>query len=346
MVLTYQTAYLKANHPLQYMTALINSEAGVGNKEQGYNAKVAEYVAEAQSMGIRILPPCVKRSRGASTVEGSAIRFGLGLVKRASEKGVKWILEQCRQANSFREFLLKCHTTKQAEGEWRAYSMVGKADLEALIGAGAFDVYDPDREKLLAMMPTLGELASKLHEQSCKLRNGSKRLKLTPEIIMAQLNAYQVDEALVPHAGLEARLDLERQVTGCYLSDSPFAPYWQTIRQYDPVDISEINAGELQGRAIFPGILRDFRTTVIKNGKHKGREMAFLTFAGIGADIEVVAFSDAWARAKVQLDGNRSDVGLQRGKVYLVAVNPDRNGTSVILDGLTRLSDTGYARAA
>jgi DNA polymerase-3 subunit alpha len=400
LVGTYQTAYLKANHPLVYMTCLINSEAGVGTKEQGYNCKVAEYVEEARTMGIGVLPPCIRASAAMCRVDlgKNAIRFGLSLIKGVGEKAAAWIVTKSRDAKSFKEFLLTCFeelevevkpkvskaTMKEIVAEvtqpsqlaapgtevaemqemlldaqvearmevkkaWKSYSRVGKGEIESLIHAGAFDGFDSDREKLLAMLEDLLSLAGKFHEQSCKQRNGSTRLKLTPEMIKGQLDAADLDEAAINRDGLEKRLEMERAYTGCYLSESPFQPYRKTIDEYETTTIEEVLAGQFHKGAVLAGILRDFRIFTIKNGKNKGREMGYFTFSGVGGDLDVTCFADMWDRLKPRpvAEGQKPQPTMvERGKVFLVQINPDRNGGTPVMAELTRLSNTAYAEGS
>jgi DNA polymerase III alpha subunit len=401
LVGTYQTAYLKANYPLVYMTCLTNSEAGVGTKEQGYNCKVAEYVEEARTMGIGVLPPCVRASSAMCRVDlgKNAIRFGLSLIKGVGDKAAAWITTRCREAKSFKEFLLACFEELEVEVKpkvsreemkkivasatqpaeppasspdpevaevqgtlleaqvdsrmeskkaWKSYSRVGKGEIESLIHAGAFDSLDSDREKLLAMVEDLLSLAAKYHEQSCKVRNGSNRLKLTPEVIKEQIDAADLDEVAITREGLEKRLELERAYTGCYLSESPFQPYRKTIDEYETTTIEEVLAGQFGKGAVFAGILRDFRIFVIKNGKNKGREMGYFTFAGVGGDLDVTCFADQWDRLKPKppAEGQKPAPPIvERGKVYMVQINPDRNGGTPVMAELTRLSNTLYAES-
>src|ERR1035437_10089712 len=366
MILTYQTAYLKANWPLAYMTSLINSEAGVGNKEQGYNAKVAEYIEEARALGIKIRPPCVKKSGAMCRVEwfgenqkplpDPTIRFGLFMVKKASESGVAWIMKHARHADSFKDFALRCFSTEEVaekkagvetgEKVWKCYSQVGKGDIEALIQAGAFDVFDTDREKLLAMTEPLLKFCAKYWEQTCKIKNGKKPRDL-PEKVKAEIDSLTIEEHKIEHRGLEDRLQQERLYTGCYLSDSPFAPYAATIAQYETCDVEGVQNNDYGGHGTFAAIIRDYRAIIVKNGRSKGQEMAFLSLTGIKGDVEVVAFSNAWGAVKNTMDtaGNKIPDFIERGKVYLVDVAPDRNGQSATLIGMTRLSNTIYAKA-
>jgi DNA polymerase III alpha subunit len=233
--------------------------------------------------------------------------------------------------------------------EWRSRSRVGKTDLEMLIQAGACDVFDTDRERLMAMLPGLMELADKYWTQAAKVKSG-KKTKISPDSFKAAMDAFIVHDEHVDHHGLEATLEAERAATGCYLSQSPFTPFVRVLKQYETCTSEDVRIGEFDtesdnGVGTFAGLLRDFRTTTIKNGKNKGAEMAFLTFTGYSSDVEVVAFSDAWARVKDTRDAAGAPMPFERGKVYLVGVRKDRDGKGAVLDDVRRLSNTNYAQA-
>jgi DNA polymerase-3 subunit alpha len=356
VVVAYQTAYLKANHPLAYMTALINSENGVGDKDRGYNAKVAEYIEEARGMGINITPPCVKLSGPLCTIDWdkNTIRFGLEMIKQVGVGSVRWIMEKGRHVNSFRDFVLACYEVSEQEvvkkgqpagpKEWKSGVRVGKTDVVNLIKAGALDVFDPNRDRLLALYPGLSYLADKYWKQTCKVLNGrGARLIDTPEKVMEKLRKAHIEEDKVQEATLEDKLELERSLTGCFLSDKPFTPFYHVISEYQTCTAADVAANEFEDLGTFAGMLRDYRTTVIKNGKNMGKEMAFMTFSGYSCDAEVVAFSDAWAGLNAPRADGEPNVKLERGKVYLIRVKPDRNGKSAVLDSLMRLSNSAYS---
>ena len=315
-------------------------------------------------------------------------------MKKAGTNADNWIINNCRNANSFKDFLSRCfsiqqvtteHTVTQdmidlivpAEGKdkltkgnaekkaflqkvlaeqggkysttaWKAYSEVGRGDLEALILAGAFDIYGTDREKLLAMLPKSLEIAKKIWEQEAKRRNGSST-RLTPEDLCKTLDEYEVTEDEVDRRGLEHRLEQERAYTGCYLSDSPFAPFVTELAKLDLESVEAIREGDFTDYAMFVGLLRDFRViTVKKASKNMGREMAFMTFTAPGGELEVTAFPDAYADLKKNdvIDPTTNKVVvpyLARGKVYVVRVKKDRDGVSSVFDGATRFINTAYA---
>ena len=357
LIITYQTAYLKANYPLFYMAALINSESGVGDKEKGYNAKVAEYAEEAAYMGFKVVKPSVTSSGNFCRLDtrDSTILFGLEMIKDVSHSSADWITANWRGLTSFKDCLLACYDLRQIsvirkskDGaadslKWKAFTAVSKSDLEGLIFAGAFDVFDTDRDKLLIMLPHLQKLAHKYWDQVCKVKDGSKRIH--PEQTRLEIDEYRLEDEQVEHAGLEKRLEVERGATGCYLSDSPFAPYRRTIEKYSTCTSQEVKDNSFGRVGRFAGILRDLRVTIVKNGKSHGQEMAFMSFIGVEVDVEVVCFADAFARIKAMKGEAGEDVPLERGKVYMVDVTPGREGKSAILTSLTRLSNTIHAAA-
>jgi DNA polymerase-3 subunit alpha len=359
LIITYQTVYLKANYPLFYMTALIDSESGVGDKEKGYNAKVAEYVEEAAYLGLKVVKPSVLTSRNFCRLDPKTdtIVFGLEMIKDVSHSAATWITKNWRGLKSFKDCLLACFDLRQVptiktkggvvteELAWKPYSMVGKSSLEGLIFAGAFDVFDADRDKLLAMLPHITKLVEKYWGQVCKLKNGSTSKRVKPEETKLLIDEYRMEDEQVEHCGLEKRLDAERQATGCYLSDSPFAPYRKTIEAYSTCTSEDVNNNDFGRIGRFAGILRDFRVAVVKSGKSRGEDMAFMSFIGVEANVEVVAFADIFAKVKSMIGPNGESLPLERGKAYMVDVTPGKEGKSAILASLTRLSNTIHAAA-
>jgi DNA polymerase-3 subunit alpha len=130
-LVAYQTAYLKANHPIEFMAAVATSEIGhsaIGNENK--ENKLVTYLEEARGMGISVLPPDVQRSGSAFTIEENAIRFGLVAVKNVGEGAVDSMLK-ARQETPFRNLDDFC-----ARVDLHA---ANKKVLESLIKAGAMD---------------------------------------------------------------------------------------------------------------------------------------------------------------------------------------------------------------
>ena len=346
VVVAYWTAYLKANYPLLFMNFMINSEAGTSSKEDGYNVKVAEYVEEARSMGIRVLPPCVTKSHIECRADPAenAIRFGLGLIKKVSTGGSKWIIEHCQDAVSFKDFILRCfEVTKDEKGKPKVFARVNKTDFEQLINAGAMDkVFGMERPKLLAMLPQVCELASSFLEQTAKVAAGRRVIK-KPEDVAELLRAYQIDDDAVEEKTAEDLLESEREATGCFLTTDCFAPYRDTIRQNTNTTPAAMLEGDVpSGQICFAGMMTKLSVTVCKSGRSQGQEMAFMDFVGTDGVIEgAVCFPKSLS--DIRLAMKNSDTALERKKIYLVFAHPSDRDGGWIVDAMGRLS--GFAKS-
>jgi DNA polymerase-3 subunit alpha len=150
--LAYVTAYLKANFPLEYMASLLTSE--MSNLE-----KLSKYIEELLRLGFKILPPSITKSKSEFSVEGNAIRFGLGGIKGLGEAAVKAI-EEMRQRvkiTSFEGFIKNAQRFK-----------INKKVIETLVKAGAFDEFT-SREKALNLLDAL------LSQRPSLFDNGNKQ---------------------------------------------------------------------------------------------------------------------------------------------------------------------------
>ena len=258
-----------------------------------------EYVEEARGLGLKVLPPCVRSSgamcRVARDEHGNlnTIRFGLTLIKKASGGAVDWIIRSgANKATSLKEFILACYETRISEQvnvtrnhdaniqvvekkpEWKVYTMVGKTDQEALTLAGAFHIFDKDRARILQMLPALQKLCHKWHEQNAKLKNG-KSVRDKPDDVWKAIQSYRIgDDEVANPMTLEQRIEREREVTGCFLSISPFEPYTTVINQWMTTSPDSIKNGEAYGKLIFPAILTRYKEVVCKNGRSRGRSMS------------------------------------------------------------------------
>ncbi len=156
--LSYVTAYLKANYPLEYMASLLTSE--MNNFE-----KLTKYIEELLKLGFKILPPSITKSKYEFSVEGDAIRFGLGGIKGLGEAAAKAIedMKQKVKISSFEGFIRSAQKFK-----------INKKVIETLIKAGAFDEFIP-REKALHVFDTLLSNKGNLFED--KKENGKSNGK-------------------------------------------------------------------------------------------------------------------------------------------------------------------------
>ncbi len=136
-LVSYRTAYLKAHYPLEFLAANMTFEMHA----QDSQAKIQNYIKEAIKNGIDVLPPDINRSQYEFIVEGRGIRFGLGGIKNIGRSAVESILKE-REKGEFEDFMDFLERTRES-------SKVNKKSVESLIKAGAFDIFDKNRAKLL-----------------------------------------------------------------------------------------------------------------------------------------------------------------------------------------------------
>ena len=199
-VLSYWTAYLKANYPAEYMAALLTS---VGDSKD----KLAIYLNECRRMGIRVLPPDVNESIGVFAAVGDDIRFGLGAIRNVGKNVVDSIIEARQEAkfDSFQDFLTKV-----------AQIGTAKRVVESLIKAGAFDTLGHTRRSLIAV-----------HEDAINAAAVVKKQALSGQMDLFG-GLLDEDPAIIPIPNLPewTKRDLlahEREMLGLYVSDHPLA---------------------------------------------------------------------------------------------------------------------------
>ncbi len=211
-LLSYQTAYLKAYYPLYFMAALLTYEV---NKSE----EIRKYLATAERMGLKCLPPDVNKSAAGFTVEGNAIRVGLQAIKNVGEKAVKEILQK-RPYGSFLEFCQKVDTQK-----------VNQRVITALIKAGAFDSLEPNRAKLLANLP--------------KILSFSQHTKMVSLFGQGALLAFENNCPLeeVPPWEEEELLENEKEALGFYLTSHPLKKKRGIIKIFTSLTLAELLKG-------------------------------------------------------------------------------------------------------
>ena len=202
-LVSYWTAYLKANYPCEYMAALLQSVKD--DKD-----KLAIYLAECRHMGIQVLPPCVNQSAEMFTAVGDDVRFGLGGVRNVGVHVVEGILkarEEHGPAKDFGEFL-----------DHVPLSVCNKRMVESLIKAGAFDSMGHHRRALLEVFePAIDEVLSVKRNQE----NGQDDLFADAFFAGEKPTNHNAVVPDTPEFDKRTKLGFEREMLGLYVSDHP-----------------------------------------------------------------------------------------------------------------------------
>lgn len=208
-LIAYQTAYLKANHPVEFMAALLSSD--MDNMD-----KVVSYIADCREMGLTVLPPDINRSGLDFTIAGQAIRFGLTAVKNVGENAVRFILEA-------RDGLPGgAYADLDAFFQTVDLHRVNKRVVEALIKCGAFDSLCPNRAQMLEALEGLMRFGLDL--RNAHVEGQENLFDLLGEEDSALLTPkFELPTVAQMHP--RHRLKLEKEALGFYISGHPLDGY-------------------------------------------------------------------------------------------------------------------------
>lgn len=278
-LLAFQTAYLKANHPVEYMSALL---AAYESKED----KVVSCIEECRRNKIPVLSPDMNRSDLHFSVEQNAIRFGLVAIKGVGEGLARSVLKEREENGPFR------HPFELAE-RLKPHG-INRTALEALIKAGALDSVDPNRKKLLEYLD-----ASLAFAETANRNRTAGQVSLFGESAESSSSVAHCPE--LPHVEPFERSELlaaEKEVIGIYISDHPLKGFERLIQQvasHPCVIVAELEEGTSVQIA---GVVANVRTIVTKS---RGEKMATITLEDFSGQATVVAFAKTYARLQDQI---------------------------------------------
>ncbi len=288
-LVSFWTAYLKANYPAEYMAALLTSVKDDKDKS-------ALYLAECRRMGIKVLPPDVNDSDGDFTPRGTDIRFGLQAVRNVGGNVVASIV-QTRAAKGryadFPDFLRKVEALA-----------CNKKTVESLIKAGAFDSLGHTRKGLHAIHAEAIELC-----MTTKRREAEGQFDLFGDL--GDDGDDSVFEVRVPVGEWEKAVLLahEREMLGLYVSDHPLLGVEHVLAQAVECSVSALADRDDGAPVTVGGIL----SSVVRKVTKKGDAWAMATLEDLEGAVEVLFFPAAYQAAAVQLVEDA--VVLVRGRV-------------------------------
>jgi DNA polymerase III subunit alpha len=281
-VVSFWTAYLKANHPVEYMAALLTSTQD--NKD-----KLGLYLGECRHMGITVLPPDVNTSAANFTPVGEDIRFGLAGIRNVGAHVVRAIIETREEKGdftSFTDFLDKVPAV-----------VCNKRTIESLIKAGAFDSLGHTRRSLVAA-----------HEDAIDAVVDVKRNEAVGQFdLFAGLGGddggaagFAPDIPELPEWDKKAKLTFERQMLGLYVSDHPLAGLEHVLQRAADTQVASLLEDEARpdGASVqIAGLVTSLQRKMTKNGN----PWAIATVEDLGGSIEVLFFPQTFATVSTAL---------------------------------------------
>ncbi|MFO7717887.1 MAG: DNA polymerase III subunit alpha, partial [Desulfohalobium sp.] len=282
-LVSYQTAYLKAHYPVEFMAALITSE--VSNTD-----KVIAHVNACREMGIEVLPPDVNKSERHFTVEEEKLRFGLSGVKNVGGGAIEALVAERKQNGPYASLLDFCKRIGSRK--------VTKRVLESLIKAGAMDSLGCSRAALLA---SLDKVVATAQRQSRDKSFGQLSLMAMmgdEENCVLTGIGMDIEEAQVAEWDDEKRLQFEKEALGFFLSGHPLLRFREELKRQRLLSLQE--CGELNGDT-------EVQTAVLVTGvkEHvtkKGGRMAFCQIEDLTGTGEMTMFPETYAKVRNGLD--------------------------------------------
>jgi len=298
-LISYRTAYLKANFPVEFMAALLNSE-------RNDTDKIVEYVNESSRMGIKILPPDINESDAAFKVmDEKTIRYGLLAVKNAGLGAIESIT-QARKEGKFSSLEDICQRIDSR--------LVNRKVLESLIKCGALDYFGIPRAQMAAGLDKILEFTSKAQKEKAKGQiSFFEQGGLSENGFQKTLNNLTpIKEWPEPQL-----LSFEKETLGFYVSGHPLARYANQLKHFTSLSTANLSQCNDGAEIKIVGLIAKIKQTVTRAKQEK---MAILKLEDLEGAIEVLVFPAAFQKVSRYIQPNT--VVLVKGRLNLKEDTP------------------------
>ena len=279
-LVAYQTAFLKAHHPLEFMAALLTSE--VNNTDA-----VVRHIGECRDHDNKVLPPDINQSEREFTVKDEAIRFGMAAVKNVGEGAVDAILAARAEGGPYEGLFDLCQRADLRR--------VNRRVLESLIKCGAFDSTGAHRAQLMAAL----DEALDAGQKAARAREGGQTS------IFDLMGAEQAKPSAPALPGVPAwsepdLLAYEKEALGFYITGHPLQSYRDQIRRLGTLDTVALQAASDNMSVRVAGLPTEKKEKITK----KGDRMAFVRLEDLKGSVETIVFPDCFAEGGQWLSGD------------------------------------------
>jgi len=271
--ITYQTAYLKANYPEEYMAVLLSENSDDQNKVQ-------KYIANCKKMGLEVEGPDINRSGVKFRPEGKKILFGLSAVKNLGTHAIESIIKARKEGGEFQDLASMCDRLD--------LQAVNKRALEALIKCGAFDRINSNRNQLLQYLKDVTEWAQK---NKNSLNSGSQLTLFDMESFKSPAPELPV----VKDFTVQEKLQLEKEYLGYYVSAHPLTSVQQPD---DAINLDQLEEQKSRKPIKVLVMLTEVKHHITKNGDR----MAFLQIEDLTGKAEAIVFPSNYEKIEELLE--------------------------------------------
>lgn len=336
-LVAFQTAYIKAYYPLEFMAALLTYE-------MGDTEKVVDYIDECRKLGIDVLPPDINSSDvDFTTVPAAgngrgAIRFGLAAIKGVGEKAVASLVAERTRGGPFKDLYDFCERVEPGS--------VNRGLLEAMIKAGAFDSTGAMRRALMSVADKAIQMGAERQRD-----RASGQMTMFGDFLGG-------GDAPRPAIGVEEwteseMLANEKAVLGFYVTKHPLASHAAMLQKFSTCDCAAIGDFGDGYQITLGGMISKIRMVTTKNGRNAGSKLAVLTFEDLSGSIEAVVFSeelekfralvtpDSVVFLKGSVDKKREEPSLRVGEVIAFDDAAEKLADALILRVRSTVADAG-----
>ena len=274
---TFQTAYLKANYPVEYMAALLTVNSGV-------QEKVQKYIANCQSMGIKVELPDINRSGLDFTPIGDRILFGLNAIRNVGQGAIESILKVRSEGGPFESLGDLCDRLDS--------KLLNRRTLEALVLSGSLDIFNTNRRQLMEDLPLVVEWAS---SRSKDRQSGQGSLfDLFDSSATVATGGFETAPKAPPVEDFppQDKLRMEKELLGFYISDHPLKGVQEAARVLAPVSLELLENYADRGTVSAIVMLSEVKVRTTK----KGDKMAMLRLEDLTAQVDAVVFPKSFER--------------------------------------------------
>ncbi len=312
---TYQTAYLKANYPVEYMSALLSASSG--NKE-----KIARYQENCQRMNIPVKPPNLNLSQVEFTPLKNSILYGLSAIQNLGDGAIESLLKAREEVAG--KFTSLPHLCSHID-----LRVVNRRALETLILCGALDTLHPNRQQMIKDLDLIiGWAHNKAKDKESGQTNIFDLFNHNSPTEIQENNDHKINFDDVPSAppvadfSLEEKLKNEKELLGFYISEHPLQAIQKAAKLLSPINLNQLEDQKLRSHVSTVVIINAVKKIITK----KGDPMAFITVEDISGETEGVIFPSVYEALEPLLQENNrlilwGKVDKREDKLQLIVEN-------------------------
>jgi DNA polymerase-3 subunit alpha len=277
-IISYQTAYLKAKWPVEYMAA--GMSVAMGDTD-----KLASYIEECRQLGIEVLPPDINTSDLDFTVTDKKIRFGLGAVKGAGERAIQSIVDVRSKGGRFESIYDFCERMDSKH--------IDKKTVEQLIRCGAFDSTGGHRAQVMEAL-----------EEAMRVAGVKQADRRSGQLSMFDSAGSTNGKTTLPETPpwpQESLLVFEREVLGCYVTSNPLLRYEEILKTLSTATVDRMADFEDGAEVTMGGMITGLRAMITKTGKNAGQKFVMFKFADLTGSTEAVCFASDFEKNREYL---------------------------------------------